>query len=75
MKKIVLLIFFVSSLFSQEFYSKIEALNSYVIKASVSGKVMYTNEEIEGKTSNNSIIVKLDDKVDVLELEQNKNKN
>lgn len=74
MKKIVLLIFFVSSMFSQEFYSKIEALNSYVIKASVSGKVMYTNEEIEGKTSNNSIIVKLDDKVDVLELEQNKNK-
>ena len=74
MKKIVLLIFFVSSLFSQEFYSKIEALNSYVIKASVSGKVIYTNDEIEGKTANNSIIIKLDDKVDVLELKQNKNK-
>lgn len=74
MKKIVLLIVFVSSLFSQEFYSKIEALNSYVIKASVSGKVIYTNDDIEGKTSNNSIIVKLDDKVDVLELKQNKNK-
>jgi len=57
-------------LFAMEFYAKLEPIDSYSVKASVSGKVIYTNEKIEGKRAKNSTIVQLDSVVDKVELEQ-----
>lgn len=60
--------------FAKEYYAKLEPVESYMVKASVSGKVIYTNENIEGKKANNSVIVELDSKVNKIDLEQSRNK-
>ncbi|MFA9374243.1 MAG: hypothetical protein ACERKK_08800, partial [Poseidonibacter sp.] len=74
MKTILLCCLFISSIFANEYYAKLEPLESYQIKSSVSGKVIFSNEEIEGKNSNNSLIVEIDSKVNQIELEQSRNK-
>lgn len=60
--------------FAMEYYAKIEPLNSYIIKSSVNGKVIYVNTKIEGKKANNSTIIKIDSDVNKVELEQTKSK-
>lgn len=72
MKYIFALLFLVNSLFAYEFYAKLEPVNSYEIKAAVSGKVIYVNDEIEGKKANNSKIVEIDSYVDRIDLKQSK---
>lgn len=60
--------------FANEYYAKLEPFQSYKVKSSVSGKVIYTNDEIEGKFSNNSLVVQLDSKINEIDLEQSRNK-
>lgn len=74
--KIISFILLASSfLFGMEYYSKLEPYNSYVIKSAVSGKVVFTNDDIEGKFLNKKTkVVELDNSVDKIELVQTKNK-
>jgi len=74
--RIISFIFLATSfLFGMEYYSKLEPYNSYVIKSAVSGKVVYTNDNIEGKLLNKKTkIVELDNAVDKVELAQTKKK-
>ena len=64
----------VNSLFAGEYYAKLEPIESYKVKASVSGKVVYSNSKIEGFTAKNSTIIELDSKVNKIDLSQSRNK-
>lgn len=68
MKFLHIFLFLGISLFASEYYAKLEPINSYVVKSSVSGEVIYTNDDIEGKIAKNAIIVKIDDKVNKIDL-------
>lgn len=69
--KILWFVFFsISIVFANEYYAKLEPYESYKVKASVSGKILYTNLDIQGKKSNNSTIVQIDSKLNEIELRQ-----
>lgn len=70
MKVLILLTTVFSFLFSMEYYSKIEPINTYVNKASVSGKIVFSNERLEGKSANNSLIIEIDNNIDKVDLKQ-----
>lgn len=74
MKILLVSLLFISSVFASEYYAKLEPVQSYKIKASVSGKIVFTNEKIEGSKSNNSVIVEIDSKINKIDLEQSRNK-
>ncbi|RXJ99717.1 HlyD family secretion protein [Arcobacter sp. CECT 8986] len=61
-------------MFASVFYAKLEPVESYKVKAAVSGKVIYSNEDIEGKRANNTLVIKLDSFVDEVDLKQTQNK-
>lgn len=75
-KKIVLIItLFISSTFAQEYYAKLEPIESYQIKAATSGKVVYVNEDMEGKiVSKDTVLVRLDKKVNEIDLRTSQDK-
>lgn len=64
----------VSAMFAQEFYAKLEPIESYMVKAAVSGKVIYSNEKVEGSNAKNSTIIQLDSTVNKIDLTQSRNK-
>ncbi len=74
MKYLFTLLFFVSVSLAGEFYSKLEPINSFLVKSSVSGKVIYTNDKLEGLKANNSKIVEIDSYVNRIDLQQSTNK-
>lgn len=74
MRALLICMFFVGSVFASEYYAKLEPVYSYKIKSSVSGKVIYTNDEVEGTKANDSLIVQIDSNVDKIDLEQSRNK-
>ena len=55
-------------LFSNEYYSKAEPIWQYSIKSDITGQVIYSDELKEGSYANDSIIIKIDDKIDRLDL-------
>jgi len=59
---------------ASEYFAKLEPVETYNIKASTSGQVVYINNEIEGLNANNSTIIKLDSNVDEIDLKQTNNK-
>ena len=70
MKYLLLIFMFISTLFSKEFYSKLEPIQTYVVKAAVNGKIIYSNDKIEGLSANKTKIIEIDSIVNRLELEQ-----
>ncbi|XOB61589.1 HlyD family efflux transporter periplasmic adaptor subunit [Campylobacterota bacterium DY0563] len=70
MRYLLIVIALVSFSFANEFYAKLEPVESYEIKSSVSGKIIFSNKNIEGKKSNNSKIIEIDSYVDRIDLEQ-----
>ncbi len=73
--KIISLLFTLNVLLSaSEYYAKIEPFETYNVKSAVSGQVVYVNDVIESTTVNNQFIIKLDSKVDMVDLEQTNNK-
>ena len=72
MKKIVGSLLIASSMFSMEYYSKVEPINTYNIKSSVSGKVVFVNKNIESNIAKNNSIIKIDSKVNSIDLKQSK---
>lgn len=75
MKKIVSGLLLLGSMsFATSYFAKVEPINSYTVKSSVSGKVIYANSALESKIAQNAMVVKLDDSVDLIELEQSQEK-
>lgn len=75
MKKLFLGIFFCfTCLNAQEYYAKLEPFESYTVKSSVSGKVIYANSDIEGNFAKNSTIIKVDSALNEIELEESRKK-
>jgi hypothetical protein len=56
------------------YYAKLEPIETYNIKALVSGKVVFVNNKLEGLIAKNDIVVKFDDTVDLIDLKQTKKK-
>lgn len=74
MRYLLVVLVFTSSSFAYEFYAKLEPINSFMVKSSVNGKVIYTNEKIEGYKAQKSKIVEIDSYVDRIDLQQSNNK-
>ncbi len=62
------------SIFANEYFAKLQPLETYSVKAAVSGQVIYVNDSIKGLKAKNTTIIKLDSKVDKVELNQTRNK-
>jgi hypothetical protein len=64
---------FITQIFAISYYSKIEPISIYKVKSAVSGKIVYINKDIESLNINSKkIIVKIDSKVNQIDLEQSK---
>jgi hypothetical protein len=74
MKIFIFCFILINSLIASEYYAKLEPIESYKVKASVSGKVVYSNSKIEGSKANNSTIIELDSKLNKMDLSQSRNK-
>lgn len=74
MKIIWICLLTISSIFANEYYAKLEPIDSFQVKSAVAGKVIYSNSKIEGLQANNSTIIEIDSLVNKVELEQSKNK-
>ncbi len=74
MKKIIIFIILVVGLDAGEYYSKANPKEIYSIKASVSGEVVFVNDKLEGNLGDGSVVVGIDDKIDLLDLASSKNK-
>lgn len=72
MKLLLGLLTLCASLFANEFYSKLYPINSYEVKSSVSGKVQKVDTSYEKKYIQSATIIKIDDYVDLVDLEQSK---
>jgi TfoX/Sxy family transcriptional regulator of competence genes len=72
MRYIVSFLVLVSSVLANDYYGKLEPIYTYNIKSSVAGKVIYTNDKLEAKIANNSVVVKIDNKLNQIELSQTK---
>jgi len=73
-KIISLLFVFVILATANEYFAKVEPLAIYNIKSTVNGEVIYVNDKSEGYDVVNSIMVKLNVKLDIIELKQIKHK-
>jgi len=72
MKFIFLLALFANIILANTYYAKVEPINTYNIKSSVSGKVIDVNNNIEASIVKNNYIVKIDDKLNQIELKETK---
>jgi multidrug efflux pump subunit AcrA (membrane-fusion protein) len=73
MIKIVYSVLLASSLVTaNEYFAKIEPINTYNVKSAVSGTINFINEKLESTTVTKDIIVKIDDKVNQIDLKQSK---
>jgi len=72
MKFILLLAICANIVLASDYYAKVEPINTYNIKSSVSGKVIDVNSNVEASIAKNSYIVKIDDKINQIELKQTK---
>ena len=61
-----------SAVFASEYYAKVEPIHTYKVKASVSGKVIKVNTELESKFVKQALVVQLDDRVNRIDLKQSK---
>ena len=74
MKIIWVCLFTISTIFANEYYAKLEAIESFSVKSAVAGKIIYSNSKIEGLKANNSVIIEIDSLINKVDLEQSKNK-
>lgn len=74
MKIIWVCLFTISTIFANEYYAKLEPIESFSVKSAVAGKIIYSNSKIEGLKANNSVIIEIDSLINKVDLEQSKNK-
>ncbi len=72
MKLFIILISFSIFLYSGEYYSKAQPVWEYHIKSAVTGQILFSDELKEGKYGDNSLIIRIDDKMDLVDLETTK---
>ncbi len=68
MKFLILVFIIFFNLEASEYYAKAQPKEFFSIKASVNGEVVAINDSLEGKNGDNSVIVKMDDKIDKADL-------
>jgi multidrug resistance efflux pump len=69
MNKILSLLLLTSvALFAKEYYSKVEPYEILTISSNVSGQVTFADEKKEGKVLDKKVYIKIDDKLDRIEL-------
>ncbi|WP_434581439.1 HlyD family secretion protein [Sulfurimonas sp. NW15] len=68
MKIIVTLLFITTFLFSNVYYSKVEPYEIRTIASNVSGKVLYTDDNMTGKKLTSKVFIKIDSELDEDEL-------
>ena len=74
MRIIVTYFLSVLTLFATEYYSKAEPKEHMVIKSAVNGEVVFVDEKKEGKNSDGSVVVKIDQDIDMVDLKSSKQK-
>ena len=74
MRFIYLFLIFALSAFSSEYYAKLEPIQTYKIKASVNGRVVFSNEKIEGLMASGTSVIEIDSFLEKMELIQVKSK-
>lgn len=74
MKSLFLSLILAQALLASEYFAKAEPVDTFSLKASVSGQVVQVDESKEGKLSDGAVLIMIDDKVDVIELEASKQK-
>ena len=62
------------SLLASEYYAKAQPVDEFALKSSVSGQVLKVDESQEGKLSEGSAVIMIDDKVNQVELKSSKEK-
>jgi hypothetical protein len=72
MKHILSFLLLSSLALGQEFYSMINPIKTFAVKSAVSGEVVFVNKSAEKSHLQKSTIVKLDDSLDLINLEQTK---
>ncbi len=72
MKNLLSFLLLSSCAFGQEFYSMVYPIKTYTVKSAVSGEVVYVDKSLEKKFVNDARIIKLDDTLDSVNLEQTK---
>jgi len=72
MKKTLLIFFLITNIYANEYFSKAEPIWRYKIKSDVRGKVIFSDETKEGKYADGNIIIKIDDAIDLIDLETTK---
>jgi len=74
MKYIISLLILSMNLIAQDYYAKVEAVSQYNIKSAISGKVTLSNISKESTFVKDDLIIKIDDKINKIELKQTQNK-
>jgi len=74
MKTLFLSLILTNALLASEYFAKAEPVDTFSLKASVSGQVVKVDESKEGKLSDASVVIMIDDKIDVIDLEASRQK-
>lgn len=74
MKALWISLMMANALFASEYFAKAEPVDTFALKASVSGLVVKAEESKEGKVSDGSVVIMIDDKIDRVDLEASKEK-
>lgn len=69
-----MLILAFATLFSDEYFATLEPVNTYSIKSSASGEVIFANKNLEGKYVSDAVMIKLDKTLNETELDLTKQK-
>ena len=72
MKFFIIMLLFLTSLSASEYYSKAQPKEFFALKSSVSGEVVLVKDKLEGKVSDGSVVIKIDDKIDSSDLDSSK---
>ncbi len=64
MKKAILFMLSIGTLYAGEYFAKVEPIESYHIKSAVNGQVLSSDDSHEGQSGDGSVIVHIDDKID-----------
>lgn len=70
-KYLITFMFTTVTIFAEVHFAKLEPLSTIIIKSEVNGKVLVSKQNLEGKVVN-SLIVKIDDKIDREDLKNSK---
>ena len=70
-KYLITFIFICVTVFADEHFAKLEPFSTITIKSEVNGKVVVAKQNLEGKVAN-SLIVKIDDKIDKEDLKNSR---